>query len=367
MKKLLVIVLALVAAALAAWFMLRPTALVIRVAGGTAVKQVPGTITVRAEYQMDLKSDAGGRVVKSSLEVGKEVKAGDLLVQLDSTDIQMDIDRTESQYETEKQRQAVGSSIKLELDSAKDSLEISESLTKIGNLALSELERRRRGVKQLEQRVALEEVNNARSLADFENALAVKRRQLEKMSITAPFDGVISAVDVWPGDLIGGGTPVASVITLARRVEGKISEEDFADIRVGQKASVRLLGYGNQQFDAKVTRVLPTADPDTQRYTVYLDVTIPKERLVPGLTGEVSVVVGQRHAQTIIPRRALSGDDVYVVEDGRVRLRRVEAGYVSLTQVEILKGLAPGDLVIVEALDTFRAGQRVKTELLSQK
>jgi RND family efflux transporter MFP subunit len=210
-------------------------------------------------------------------------------------------------------------------------------------------------------------VGNDRDIADFENSLAVKRRQLDKMAIRAPFDGVISAVDVWPGDLIGGSAPVASIITLARRVEAKISEEDFADIRVGQKASVRLLGYGNQQFDAKVTRVLPTADPDTQRYTIYLDVDIPKERLVPGLTGEVSVVVGQRHAKTIIPRRALSGDSVYVVEDGRVQLRHVETGYVSLTQVEILKGLKPGDPVIVEELDTFRAGQRVKTELLSQK
>ena len=82
---------------------------------------------------------------------------------------------------------------------------------------------------------------------------------------------------------------------------------------------------------------------------------------MPGLTGEVNVIVGSREAQALVPRRALFGNNIYVVEGGRVRLRKVEVGYVSLNIAEITSGLAAGDLVIVEELDKYRDGDRVST------
>ncbi|MCC5022881.1 MAG: HlyD family secretion protein [Candidatus Synoicihabitans palmerolidicus] len=57
-------------------------------------------------------------------------------------------------------------------------------------------------------------------------------------------------------------------------------------MRLGQKASVRLLGYANRQYNATVSKVLPSADAETQRYIVHLEVDIELERVVPGLTGE---------------------------------------------------------------------------------
>ena len=85
---------------------------------------------------------------------------------------------------------------------------------------------------------------------------------------------------------------------------------------------------------------------------------------MPGLTGEVSVIIGERQAKALIPRRALFGDNLFVVRDGRAVLTKVELGYVSLNMVEVTQGLAPGDLVIVEELDRFRDGARVKPVLV---
>jgi multidrug efflux pump subunit AcrA (membrane-fusion protein) len=114
-----------------------------------------------------------------------------------------------------------------------------------------------------------------------------------------------------------------------------------------------------------VSKILPTADPETQRHLIDLHITdIAPEKLIPGITGEVSVLVGSRHAEAIIPRRALINESVYVVADGRVELRRVKKGYVWLTGAEILEGLKPGEKVIVDDLDTFRDGDRVRTEEL---
>jgi len=188
------------------------------------------------------------------------------------------------------------------------------------------------------------------------------------MTIVAPFDGVVSKVFARPGDLISGGAPIAILISTSRTVEAKISEENFSNIAKGQRASVRFLGYGNWLYDATVTKILPTADPETQRYIVHLDVKIEPEKLIPGITGEVSIIVGERPSPANIPRRALfNNTKVYAVENGRVRLRTIKPGYLSNTLVEVLEGLKAGDMVIVDQLDQFRDGDRVRTELVGNK
>jgi RND family efflux transporter MFP subunit len=188
---------------------------------------------------------------------------------------------------------------------------------------------------------------------------------MEKMTITAPMDGVISYVYAHPGDLIDTGSPIVSLITTTRLVEAKISEEDFANIRPGQKATVIFLPYGEFNYNGTVQKILPTADPETQRHLVDLSITdIPPEKLIPGITGEVTIEVGRRHANAIIPRRALINENVYVVKGGKVELRPVKKGYVWLTGAEIIEGLQPGEQVIVEDLDSFRDGDSVRVQEL---
>lgn len=364
MKKVLIGVGSLVVAIALINFFMRPTAKVVAVTKDRAISLIPGSVTVRAEYQMELKSETSGRVIKSELDPGEPVKTGQVLVQLDPADLDLEIEHIQSEYDAKKKSIAVGSSIKLQLQNAQDALENHERLTKAGNYPQAELEKERRDVKQIEQRLELEKVTNEKEIEAFENTLKVKRRQRDKMTITAQFDGVVSQVYARPGDLIGQSAAIAIIISSSRTVEAKISEENFSGIKIGQKASVRFLGYGTKIYEAKVTKILPTADPETQRYIVHLEVKIEPEKLVPGLTGEVLITVGEREGQAIIPRRGLFGNNVFVVEDGRVRLRTVEVGYVSLTAVEILKGLKPGEMVIVEQLDRFRDGERVRTEVV---
>lgn len=364
MKKILIAVALAAVAVVVAFVLMRPVARVVVVTGGHAVKAVPGGVTVRAEYQMELKSELGGRVISTALDPGGKVSAGDVLVQIDTGDLKLEIERVEAEYEADKKKIAVGSSIKLELETARENFQTLERQTKAGSYPAAELEKQRRLVQQTEQRVALEEVTNKHLLEEHENTLKVKRRQLEKMTVRAPFDGVVSAVFARAGDLINAGAPLATIISTSRAVEARISEEYFSAIKVGQKATVRFLGYGSSLYDAKVEKILPTADAETQRYLVHLHVEVDADKLVPGITGEVTIVVAEREAQAIIPRRALMGNSVLVVENGRVRRCAVEAGYVSLTAVEILKGLSAGQQVIVDQLDLFREGDRVSVEVV---
>lgn len=363
-KRLLWALIAVVAVGLLLYVVLKPTARVAEVVSGVAVKAVPASVTVQAEFAMELKSEIGGRISKSELDMGGKVPAGTVLAQIDTGDLELTMEQTQSDYEAAKKRIAAGSAIKLELETAREQLAEYERLTKLGQYPPAELEKQRRLVKQVELRLALEDVTNKSLIDSYENTIRVQKRQLDKMTITAPFDGIVSAVFARPGDLIGANAPIATLISTSRTVEAKISQEDFADIKLGQKATVRFLGRDNDTYQATVEQILPTAEADTQRYLIHLDVKCPPEVLVPGLTGEANIIVGQRDAKALIPRRALFGNNVYAVEGGRVRLKKVEVGYVGMNIAEITKGLAPGDLVVVEELDKFRDGDRVSTELI---
>lgn len=365
-RSLLVFLAATLALGLGGWalvYFLRPVAVVAPAVRGKAINAVPGSVTVSSERQVQLKSELGGRVARSALSAGRKFAEGEFMVQIDDTDLRLEIERIESEYQAHQQRLAVGSSIQLELETAREEFANKERLFKLGNFSEAELNKQQRVVRQIEQRLELERVENQLKSSVFENTLKVKRRQLGKMFITAPVEGVVSVVHANPGDLIAADTPIADFIASNRQVEAKISEENFAGVKIGQKASVRFLGYGAQLYGASVIKVLPTADPQSQRYIVHLQVDIPVERLVPGLTGEVSIVIGEREAETIVPRRALRGNELFVVQGGVIQLRKVQVGYIGLNQVEVLDGLRPGEMVVVDELERYRPGDRVRTLL----
>ena len=359
--KLLIAAAILAAAGLALAYGLRSVATVAIVYRGSAVDSVPGSVTVQAEYEMDLKSEYLGRVVRSELEPGKSVKAGDFLVQIDTSKLELDIEKTGNDLEAQKKRVAIGSPKEVDLENARDDLAEKERLFKGGGLAEIDVVKSRRFVRQLEQGRDLDKVEREQTLANLDNALRTQRLQLARMTITAPFDGKVAQVIAHPGDNIGTDAPIAHLIASKRIVEAKVSEENFANIKPGQKATVRFLTYGDSKYSATITQILPTADPATQRYIVYLQVDIAPEKLVPGITGEVVIDVGEHEKALLVPRRALYGRRLLVVKNGRVESRTPEVGFVSLNEAEILSGVAEGEAVIVDQIDRFRPGDSVRT------
>jgi len=344
----------------------RSVATVAVVTKGRAVNSVPGTVVIRAEYEQPLLSETGGRVIERdfNLDLGKSVKKGDILCRIETADLEIEIEHIESEQAATKRRVDAGSLIELERQTAREALDQMERMFKLGGVSESAIAKQRRAYNAIEIQVENEKISNQAMLDGFTNSLKVKRLTVSRMTITAQFDGVVSAVFVHPGALIGANTALATLITINRAVEAKISQENFAGIKLGQKAIVRFLGHEEDIYDATIVKILPTAEAETQRYIVHLDVNVKgrSDLLVPGLTGEVSIVVGERDAQALVPRRAVFGNGVYVVEDGRVKRRRVELGYVSLNIVEVTKGLQTGELVIVEDIDKYREGDRVSTE-----
>lgn len=368
--KLVVILAVLAAAAIAGVYLMRPVAKVVVVTKGQALNIVSGSVVIQAEGGLrSLTGDVGGRILWCDpLDPGKPIKEGEELVRLDTGDIDLDIDNTQINLDAAKKRVAAGSSTKFEYDATVEARVNLQRKFDRGLASELELTQAKRAEYATKLKLDLEDVANQLLIDGYDIALKGKKSQRAKMTIKAPFDGKVSAVFARKGDLIGAGSPIATIIATARTVEASISEENFGGIKLGQEALVTFLGgIGGRDpaylYHATVGKILPTADPVTQRYLVHLDMKdVAPEELIPGKTGEVTITVGEHVAKAIVPRRALNGKTLYVVKDGRVERRTVEPGYRWLDGEEVKSGVEAGEEIIVDDLDSFRDGQSVRTE-----
>lgn len=358
--RVVLIAAAAVVAVYAVLFWMRPSVPAVRVKAGMATNAVSGSVIVEAEYTMDLKSEVGGRVLSSTMSLDKRVKEGDVLLQLDTTDLRLALDKTKADYVAAQQRVKIGSPLVFQLAAAQDAYSNAQRQYKAGLISESDLRAQKRQLDSIEQQRETEMVNNRQTLENFQNAIEIGERQISKMTIRAPFDGIIAQVYTRAGDLIGGGAAICRLISTSRTVKARISEQDIAGIRVGQKAYVQFLPYDIEQFPATVSKVMSTADPETQRYEVDLNVKIDPAKLLPGITGEVSIILDEHPSKTIIPRRALLGDEVFVVDDGVLSVRKVKVGYLSMTAAEIREGVSPGEWVVVDKFNGLRDGEHVR-------
>jgi len=348
-------------------------ALVATVTRGTAVDIVTGSVVVHAEGgggdYFPLKSELPGRVKWCDPldPKGPGFKKDDELLRLDSDDLKRQMKEAEETYNAAVERARIKASSDPRLKVAQREADEIQRLFERGEKSKNELDKARQDLEKTKTDLAVEDLDLKTAKSVFEREQAERSRNLEKMTIRAPFDGKVQEVMVRPTALIAANSEVATIYSNARLVVAKVSEDNIGKVKVGDRAKLRLLSIGSDEFDAKVSAILPYADADTQRFTVYLEVIDPKltpDRLVPAGTGEVTITVNESPNQPLVDRRALfSGIDGYyafVVKDGRVEKRKVKPGLVALNKAEVKAGLTPGEQVITDNLEDFRDGQHVQ-------
>lgn len=361
--KLVVVLVLLAGAGFAVVFTLGEPVAVEEVKLGKAVHAVSGSVTVFADKDLqELKTEIPGRVVwcSPSLNSGDRFKKGDPLLRLDSTELERRIADAKRNYEAAVQRRDILRESNPEREVAAQRLATAERLLKRGDIPEEEVKQLRRALAQIDTNLRIADLDATKQADDFASEMKALNELLAKMTIRAPADGLTRDVMVAEGSLLNAGATIATFYYNERVVVAKIGEESFGHIRLEQPAKLRLLSYGNEEFDAKVSRILPFADSQTQLYTIHLEVNLEPAKLIPNSTGEVTITVGERDNQPLVPRRALINNDyVFVVKNGRVERRQVEVGFVGLNLAEIRKGVSPGEKVIVEDLEQYRDGQRV--------
>jgi len=292
----------------------------------------------------EVKSEINGRVAAVYVDNGDEVTQGQLLIELDPTDV-------ESEIESLK-RQMRSTELRLE-QSRKDYARIVE------------LHARDFSTDQERESAETDKLLFENELLIQESQLKTLEDRLSKTRILAPHDGVVLNLDVTPGRvLVGAGSvsqgdvpmEVASLKEL--KVEAKVSEVDLAAIYVGQDAEVSFASIPNLQLSGRVESISPSAEKprnpnqqlDLVQFPVRLTFSTDHPRVKPGISAMLSVAAESVEGALVLPLSAVfrNRDDtfVYLVEgDGKFVERSIVTGLSTLERVEVLEGLEEGDEV----------------------
>ena len=325
-----------------------------------ALDAVPAAVKVAPEFQVTITSDVAGLVRKTSIKIGLVVQEGDLLFEIDSSKYELELAQMEQQLENTRQQFAMNLDQRTALDRRKDDLENFATRTKSGEYPELELKHRQEEFSMFLEGQSRERLGREQQLANLEHAIKLQKKNIADCQIKAPASGTVTELFAQPGEVVGVRAPLVRLFSKALLVEARINEEDFSGIHPGLDASVRFLAYGPELYPAKVVKVLPNADPLNQQYRAYLEVTIAPERLIPGLSGEASIIRNRRAGALIAPRAALKDGAVFVIENGIARRRPVSVGFRSLSAFEILDGVADGARVATSRLDELRDGTRAR-------
>jgi RND family efflux transporter MFP subunit len=234
----------------------------------------------------------------------------------------------------------------------------------LSNVPAVESEKAKSEANRLRAALKTEQIERDRNLEALRTAAQKIEAQMQNTEIRAPMDGILSDIKAIDGELVNDGSELLTISSRRNYVRGEVNEEDVGEVKVGLKAILQMYAYRNRQFNATVTSIVPAADPETQRYTVLLDLENPPENLLAGMTGEMNIITGQHTGAILVPTRALLVDQVWRVKHSVVEKRTVKVGYRTLEFSEVLDGLQDGDRVVVSDQDKLRSGQFVRQRIV---
>lgn len=210
---------------------------------------------------------------------------------------------------------------------------------------------------------------------DARRATEVARANYDKTVIKAPFDGIVTEMNLQLGELAGPTSAklgVRLVDLKPRLVRGEIDEVDLGKVKVGQIARVRIPAARSQTFQAEVTRVVPYVDTrKEQDRTSQVELRLKDAgELVPvGASAEIEIVVKVKRGVLAIPSRALlgTGDKRYVYRYDSQRLVKapITVGLSNYDRAEVVTGLNLGDTIVFPSDEVeLHDGLKAKVEIV---
>jgi membrane fusion protein (multidrug efflux system) len=285
-----------------------------------------------------LRPEVSGRVAALGFGDGQRVKRGQLLVQLDDTLQQAQLKQSEAQ----------------------------------ASIARTNLQRNRELV--AENFVSQSAVDqSAAALEVAEAQVALSKAQLARMRITAPFDGIAGIRTVNLGDYVKDGADLVSIEDLSQvLVDFRLPERFIARVKPGQAVDVSLDALPGQRFTGRIDALDSVIDANGRSLLVRARLANPGGVLKSGLFARTRIVFAQRDNALVVPEEALvpQGGKQYLFKvadtaNGPVA-QRIEAniGLRLPGKVEVLEGLAAGDLVVTAGQARLGRGDAVPLKVV---
>jgi len=184
--------------------------------------------------------------------------------------------------------------------------------------------------------------------------------------VRAPMDGVVYGLAVRPGGYVNRGDLIANVGRMDRvRVRVYVDEPELGRVAIGQPVTIRWQALPGRSWQGTVERKPTSIEALGSRQVGEVVCTIenPGRELIPGTNVDAEIRTAAVEGALVIPREALrhdpDGDYVFRLAGDSVERRAVKTGIASVTQVEVLEGLAEGDAVALPSDAALKAGDRV--------
>lgn len=301
-------------------------AVAVRLAEVTIIESVPAS--VEATQATIISSRLMARIVTVHVRAGDVVNRGELLLELENSDIKAQVQQAEAHVRATSAR----------LREASQTLARVKELQEGGVMSVADLDK---AVANHESLLA--------DMAAADQALEEARTALTYTEITAPFDGRVVDRFAEPGDTAQPGSKLLALYNpLSLRVEAQVREHLALGLEVGQALQVEIPSL-DKVVDAVIEERVPAADPGSRSFLVKAGVAFDKD-LLPGMYARLLVPSGTEK-QLLIPADRVVHvgqlDLIWVLQDGHSNRRFVRIGrLVDDGQVEVLAGVAAGELVL---------------------
>lgn len=341
---------------------------------GNIEEFIPVSGKIHPVKEVRLSPDVSGEIVAIKCCEGDSVKCGDTLILIRQDVYLSRVERAKASLAALK---AQRSRNQAELTKADLEYKRSTALIEEGAISTSEYEASQASFDIARQNVLASEYTIRSGEAELKEAL----ESLAKTTILSPIDGIISRLSVEPGERVVGTSQMAGTEMLRiadpHRMElvVDVGENDVIRMNEGDSASIEIDAYPRRIFSGRITKISNSAknmDISFEKLTnfeVRLEIEPSGEKLLPGMSASASIVTGFVQSCLSIPIGSVFTKDreefVWVLrDDGTVERRVVLTGMQNLKEIEVVRGLEPGETIVTAPLSAINKdltdGQKVK-------
>lgn len=336
---------------------------------------LPGNVSAIGETPIYARAE--GYIKARKVDIGDVVKKGDVLVEIDSPELDQQLRNSKARLE---QLRATSAQVRAAIEQAKATLKLAEvnygrskQLVEGGIVAKADLDEK---VAVFDARKADLKAQEANLLAAEEaiRAQSAEVARVEQLTefkrVTAPWDGIITQRNCAVGNLItpsaiAAGRDLFRLSDISRlRVFVNVPQSNIGDIQVGQKATVRIPEL-NKAMTGSVVRTSNALENQTRTLLAEVNVVNEGRTLLPGMYTQVGIETASPRRLTLVPGDTIvtraEGIFVAVVDkNNRVQFRKIEVGRDYGTEIEAVNGLTEGEQVVVNPSDDVKNGVVVK-------
>lgn len=362
----------------------------------TIEKYINVSTKVTASNEVSVLPKVSGTVRKVNVNLGDNVKAGDVLFEIDDTSLRIAAEQAaaslasaQANYDINigatlenniKQLQSSVDSLQIQYDDLLRDLENTKVLYEAGSKSKLELDTMQSGVDKLRLQLDTSKENlrltrektiegtKKSALAGLQQAELLyenAQTQLGYTKVKAEIDGVISTCNVTPGSMASPQSPAITIVNTDKlKFTFNISDDYINKVSVGSKAYITVTAASETPYEGTVTHISPAANSSSLLYPVEIYIDKTDYLIKPGMFASLKLVVDRRENTVSVPLNAVltrGGDKfVYVVDDKNVaHKKKVDTGIQNDENIEIVSGVQNGDKVVVVGQSFLSDGSTV--------